>query len=308
MSRAELDGAAEAFGGFPGTWTEPPVAIDPVGGWEPPRRSIGERSAGRRVGSALAVRETMDTLFSGGLVTEFASVTHRDQLSGSLAFAARHLGFDHFALAYDRCRQDRAFNSLLLHDYPDAWAEVYVAFGLGGFDPIRRASEHSLTGFEWSDVGGMIPLMQGDRRMLSVGRDHGLADGYTVPRHLPGEASGTCTFVVGPDRAIQRSMLYLAEIVGGLALVSAQRLLRATTPGGRPRLTERQRECLLWWARGRSSAEIAIIMGITEETVAQHLKISRERYGVHSRQGLILCALYDGWIGFGDVLQWWQAD
>lgn len=30
-----------------------------------------------------------------------------------------------------------------------------------------------------------------------------------------------------------------------------------------------------------------------------------ERYDVHSRQALILCALFDGLIGFGDIFDKW---
>ena len=245
--------------------------------------------------------------FAKDLARKFSCVEREGQLYDSLSFAAGRMGFDHFALTYDRrCKSGEG--SLLIHDYPADWARVYEAFNLGGTDPIRRASEHSMIGFEWSKISSYIPLMRGDRRMLAIGREHGIADGFTVPRHLPGEASGTCTFAISPDSVMPSDMLVIAEIVGGLALVSAQRLMRGLPTEPRPLLTERQRECLLWWARGRSAAEIAIILGICEDTVAQHLKSSRERYGVHSRQGLILCALYDGLIGFGDVIEWWNAE
>lgn len=70
------------------------------------------------------------------------------------------------------------------------------------------------------------------------------------------------------------------------------------------RLSDRQRECLLWTARGKTASETAIILGISEETVVQHLKMARERYEVHCKQSLVLSALFDGLIGFGDVIRW----
>ena len=39
------------------------------------------------------------------------------------------------------------------------------------------------------------------------------------------------------------------------------------------------------------------------ETVIQHLKVSRERYGVHCGQSLIISALFDGLIGFRDIFR-----
>jgi hypothetical protein len=33
---------------------------------------------------------------------------------------------------------------------------------------------------------------------------------------------------------------------------------------------------------------------------------ARQRYAVHCRQMLILCALFDGLIGFSDVYDWWR--
>src|SRR3546814_2596404 len=71
--------------------------------------------------------------------------------------------------------------------------KVYVGFDLGGADPVRRAGERSMTGFRWDEIESYIPLTRSDRQMLHVGREYGLADGYTVPRHLPGEASGACS-------------------------------------------------------------------------------------------------------------------
>ncbi|WP_198045944.1 helix-turn-helix transcriptional regulator, partial [Novosphingobium aquimarinum] len=71
-----------------------------------------------------------------------------------------------------------------------------------------------------------------------------------------------------------------------------------------PSLTDRQRECLLWVARGKTAAETAMILEISTETVIQHLKMARERYQVHCKQSLVVAALFDGLIGFADIIRW----
>jgi DNA-binding CsgD family transcriptional regulator len=240
------------------------------------------------------------------LVEEFAAelggIGSDCELARSLDRAAGALGFDHYALALEaRTGEDIEPPGVLLHDYPEEWARVYVTFGLAGRDPVRRACDKSFVGFAWESIGKLVPLTRGDRQMLAVGRECGIADGYTVPRHLPGLARGSCTFVVQPDNQLPEKMLCIAEAVGALALACALRLSGMVRSASGPRLSDRQRECLLWVARGKTAAETAIILGISPETVVQHLKMARERYDVHCSQSLVLSALFDGLIGFGDV-------
>jgi len=242
-----------------------------------------------------------------GLAREFAAqladVETSAELRSALKCIAGRLGFDHFALSLESRACKAGAPEFLLHNYPEEWARVYTGFELAGRDPVRRACDRSVTGFEWGMLSRIVPLTRGDRQMLAVGRECGLGDGYTIPRHLPGLASGTCTFVVSPDSALPAQRLPLAELVGALALACAVSMVGAQRYPVQPRLSDRQRECLIWSARGKTAAETAIILGISTETVIQHLKIARERYEVHCRQSLILSALFDGVIGFADVFR-----
>jgi LuxR family quorum-sensing system transcriptional regulator CciR len=79
--------------------------------------------------------------------------------------------------------------------------------------------------------------------------------------------------------------------------------VRTPAQAALPRLTDRQRECILWVARGKSDWEISRILGIEHETVVRHLKLARERYGVAKRTMLAVQALFDGSISFTDVLK-----
>lgn len=239
-----------------------------------------------------------------GFAGELQKVFLEGDLSVALTKVTQKLGFDHYALTLESPSSLEAAPAVLIHDYPDEWARVYVSFDLAGRDPVRRACDKSMVGFSWQDIEELIPLTRGDRQMLAVGRECGIGDGYTVPRFLPGATRGTCSFAVAPGQELPKPGLIAAEMVGALALVSA---LKICGDAGRPAkavLSDRQRECLLWSARGKTAAETAIILGISVETVVQHLKMARERYDVHCRQSLILSALYDGLIGFGDIFGW----
>lgn len=238
------------------------------------------------------------------LCGEVARATSREALHLSLLSVSRRMGFDHFALNFDPRSRIGEPGGLLLHDYPAEWAQVYVGFGLAGADPVRRACDKAVMGFAWGGLDAMIPLTRGDRQMLAAGRECGIGDGFTVPRHLPGVASGSCSFVVKPDGTLPRQMLVTAEVVGAVALASAGRIANFLRPPGEPALSDRQRQCLLWAARGKSGSVIGTILGISEETVKQHLKIARDRYEVDSGSRLMVKALYEGLIGFGDLFEW----
>ena len=92
--------------------------------------------------------------------------------------------------------------------------------------------------------------------------------------------------------------------MGAFAFEAARRIRRLREPvSPLPRLTDRQRECVMWAARGKSDWEISQILGVSHETVIQHLKQARERYGVGKRTLLAVHALFDGTIAFIDVLK-----
>jgi LuxR family quorum-sensing system transcriptional regulator CciR len=48
-------------------------------------------------------------------------------------------------------------------------------------------------------------------------------------------------------------------------------------------LSEREKVCLLWTARGKSSWEIGRILSISENTVAFHIKNAMRKLGSNSR-------------------------
>ena len=175
---------------------------------------------------------------------------------------------------------------------------------LGGCDPVHRASSMTCVGFPWSQLDEMIALTPNDRRILDLARREGIGDGFTVPAHVPGEAHGSCSFAAEAGRPLREEHLPMAQLVGAFAFEAARRIRRLREPvSPLPRLTDRQRECVMWAARGKSDWEISQILGVSHETVIQHLKQARERYGVGKRTLLAVHALFDGTIAFIDVLK-----
>ena len=230
------------------------------------------------------------------------SVTNLDELVNALGECSRAMGFRYFALAHHVDFGTDGGCGVRLHNYPKSWEAWFDERSLGRFDPVHRASHVANNGFLWSRVPNMIQLTNGDRDVFLEARRVGIGDGLTVPAHVPGEYNGSCSFAVGAHEFLPSEQVMVAQLVGGIAFEAARRI---ALPRRLPRpvlpLTDRQRDCVLWAARGKTDWEISRILGVSHETVIQHLKHARERYGVTKRAHLAVMALFDGSICFSDI-------
>lgn len=234
------------------------------------------------------------------------TIDSADELAAAMAAITAELGFQYFALGHHVDIVAAGPGAMRLHNYPQCWAEYYDRNTLGVSDPVHRASHVTGIGFRWSQMATMIPLTPTDLKILALGRAHGIGNGFTVPVHVPGEARGSCSFANEVGRPLPDTMLPLAQLAGAFAFEASRRLWtgRGSDPGkSAPRLTDRQRDCVLWVARGKGDWEISLILGISEETVARHIKQACERYGVNKRTLLVIRTLFDGTLTFSDIFR-----
>jgi LuxR family quorum-sensing system transcriptional regulator CciR len=236
------------------------------------------------------------------VVRDVRELKTEDALAAALADVSRDLGFRYFALTH-HVDVRRSSEAIRIHNYPDGWAEWFDEQSLGASDPAHRASNVTSVGFTWSRLPEMIVLTDKDRQVLDLARSEGIGEGFTVPAHVPGEAHGSCSFACAASDPFSDQNLSLLQLVGSFAFEAARRMRRDRFSQGPVQLTDRQRECVIWAARGKSDWEIARILGISDQTVIEHLKHARERYGVGRRTLLAVHALFDGTIGFLDVLR-----
>ncbi len=239
------------------------------------------------------------------LVTKFVkSVKEARDLSEVemvLGDATRAFDFDHFALL-QRLSHRNSTGPIQLTDYPREWIECVLRREFFVHDPVLMASERSVAAFAWDELGDIIPLTPHHARFMEAARSQGLADGFTVPIHVPGEAAGLCSFVVSRERPLPRAALPQMQYVACFAFEAARRLARRTGPGGRPRLTQRQLECVVLAARGKSNWVVGELLGLSQQTVHKYIEEAKRRYGVSTRTELVVRALFDGELSFRDVL------
>ncbi|WP_197042030.1 helix-turn-helix transcriptional regulator [Sandarakinorhabdus oryzae] len=218
--------------------------------------------------------------------------------------ATRSFRFDHFALA-QRINAPSRIGPVRLTDFPDAWVENLVPSGRVADDPVLLACERSVTPFAWSALDGIMPLTARHKAYMHQAREAGLAEGYTVPIHVPGQASGLVSFVMADGRPLPAESLPAAQYLACFAFEAARRLKLAAAgddPPEAPRLTQRQLDCLVLAARGKSNWVVGQLLGLSDGTVHKYLEAAKTRYGVATRTELVVRALYDGQLAFADVM------
>lgn len=220
--------------------------------------------------------------------------------------ATAELGFDYFAIAhhirYGRPTQDR----VRLSNYPIEWL-AWMRESDRVHDPVMRAAERGASGFAWEKLGALIHLSDQERDHLDRAAQFGMIRGYTVPNHIPGEAFGSCNFAVRRDSDFPETSIPAAQALGSFAFEAARRLIRDNAEPSqnyvRPApLNDRQRDCLIQVARGKSDSVIGQLLNIDAKTVNYHLERAKRRYSVATRQQLVVRALFQSDIIFAEVL------
>jgi LuxR family transcriptional regulator, quorum-sensing system regulator CciR len=227
------------------------------------------------------------------------------QLSAALSQTVIDLGFTYFALTHHAHPSQWKTMAIALHNCPNEWLEGYAKEKLYKYDPILFACTRTTIAFRWDELPAMIDMTPDRVMVLSIYKGVGIGSGMTIPIHIQGEPSGSCNFATHLGQEFPLANLFAAQIIGAFAFQAARELAgltRSNSLSPRRALTPRQRDCLLWAMRGKSDWEIGKILGLSKETVTQHIDMARARYGVGKRVQLAIRAIYLGDISFNEAI------
>jgi len=234
------------------------------------------------------------------LAIEAMTVEDEADLVELLQLVCGRLGCDMFALTHHVDFLSAPDSGIRIHNYPEEWAHWFDERRLGMIDPVHRASQRTTATFLWKQASRYAPARAEDEKIRRRARRYGIRDGLTVPAHIPGDAHGSVSFAWRDGRPGLEHLPF-AAMIGGFLFEAARQIAGPVPEGFRPRMTDHQRECLLWVARGKPDWMIARILGRSENTIAEHLRNARNRYDAPSRGVLLIRALWDGSITFGDI-------
>ena len=248
-----------------------------------------------------------------GFVEALGRATSTTDIGASLQSTLQSLGFDRYSYVHVRPPLGKRIPSFVpsssqggqvvhefLATFPGAWVDHYLSHGYGDVDPTFHAATGTILPFSWRDLGARNDLSSGQRKVFDEARDFGLAMGATVPIHGPD--SGLSTLNVsgsGDQRAFEANYQAQRPSLLWIAAQTHETFLRLSVDApdhDRIRLTDRERDCLLWTARGKTAWEVGQILSISEETVLFHLKNATRKLGVFSKHHAVVKAVMQGQI------------
>ncbi len=239
-----------------------------------------------------------------GLDWPFAQQCARAQDLGDLrdllAVEFTRLGFRYFCCC-SHVRPDRPTQgAIYLQNYPKAWIEHYNKSKLYDRDPVFVIGRNLSLPFSWEDPAFLALLEPDQAHILEEAKQYGLKHGVTIPLHGPGRFSASCSLVrETPDLDVDR--VFDAARYAAYAYEAARRL--SGPPEGRPRvvLSRRERECLKLVAIGKDDETIALILGISPDTVRQYIESAKQRLNASKRPHAVAYALYTEAINIEDL-------
>ncbi len=214
-------------------------------------------------------------------------------------------GFDYFALVHSLDRRVPPVSAAPLTNFPAGWQGVFQERAYWVDDPVMAACQRADAGFLWSDLPKLIRMSERQRSILQAARREGLHGGFTVPIPKRGADMSLCSFALDSDRDIAGAMAAAAQAVGWFAFEAARRLTAAQRKNGAEddiRLTSRQLDCLVLYAKGKSDAVIGQLLGLSRRTVNEYMENAKRRHTVATRQQLLANCLWSGQLMFEDVL------
>ena len=217
----------------------------------------------------------------------FTLVTDGNRLSELIGRFTLGMGYDYYRFALILPMSMQRPKVVLFNQCPDSWVQAYTLNNMLACDPIIQLARRQTLPIYWNRLDEKARFLQeGSMDVMGLAAEFRVAQRHLVPA---ARAAGRTAYSLHhPGAGVERSD------AGVLAhpLLDVQLHLRGGDPdrapeheGGRsPGAPDGQEtECLFWASEGKTSGEIACILGITERTVNYHLNQVTRKTGSMNR-------------------------
>jgi len=216
--------------------------------------------------------------------TRILSASSLADIRESLAMIVQRIGFRHFVLR-GRFPQIRSGDhEIRLDNCPAGWFDYCSEHGAAAPDPMHQRAMQEATPVLWRDWVSHYPSY------FAAARKFGIVTGVTHAVYGPLGDRSSISFIKGvggieAEREISNALSECQliacyahrRVAGAIANGPDSGNPGAPLPGSAPTLTERERECLTWVATGRTAAQVASTLSLSEATIIYHLSKARRK-------------------------------
>jgi DNA-binding CsgD family transcriptional regulator len=177
-------------------------------------------------------------------------------------------------------------------NFPDHWRDYYFERNYHQIDPVVTLTPCIQQPFLWSWLQQQPGLRCEHLAIFEEARAAGLNNGLSVPLHGAWGRVAVLSFASHaadsePEAAVGR----LTTLASQFHIAFSEMSQTARSPSVPVQLSRRERDCLLWTARGKSSWDIGMILHISENTVNYHLKNAMRKLGTANRTFAVVKAI-----------------
>lgn len=233
------------------------------------------------------------TTWNEELLHALLSTRGEEALFKKITSIAQDLGFTYCAYGMRTPLPLTQPKTVMFNNYPVAWQKLYQEKNYLAVDPTVQQGMRSLLPTTWSDsTSASSPEFWEDAYSF------GLRFGWAQASSSADGTRGMLTLARSDDPLSEAElkdkslkMMWLSQTAHqGMASCLAGKLMPETTQ----KLSEREVEILRWTAEGKTSGEIAQIVGITERTVNFHINNAMIKLNATNKTAAVVRAVVLG--------------
>lgn len=228
------------------------------------------------------------------MLLRFQRMEAAEEVYHEIELQAQQLEYDYYSLCVRHpvpfTRPKVAFYT----NYPEAWVSYYQAKNFLAIDPVLNPENFSQGHLMWND-----DLFSEAQPLWEAARAHGLRRGVTQYLMLPNRALGFLSFSRCSTREIpilSDELQLKMQLLVRESLMALMRLNDEIVMTPEMNFSKREKEILKWTAEGKTSAEIAMILSISENTVNFHQKNMQKKINAPNKTQVACYAAATGLI------------
>lgn len=213
-------------------------------------------------------------------------------------------GFDRLLYGFTQFRTAHSFGDredvLVLTNHDPKYSDPFVN-DLYFHAPMVRWATENVGACSWGWMRDNAEMLtDSERKVVEFNRKMGVTAGYTISfREVSVRSKGAIalTAKAGLDQTDADAIWAKhGRMIIQMNNVAHLKITNLPFSTARKELTKRQREALEWVGEGKTTQDIAVIMGLTPATVEKHLRLAREALDVETTAQAVLKASFQNQI------------